>query len=414
MTMNARAIAPALSLLLLATTLKFYTESAQAAVEETKEWGAYDNAAGLARVNRIGYELAQHADFYKYPITFSLVGMAEPNSAANPAGQILVTRGMLDMVGPDDDMLACVLGHEIGHVIREHYLHMSRRATLMSILGNLLVAGVLISSAKNPPRSGVEGPYDPRVGYDPGGGNRIEGAAAASLIVSELMLRSYSRDNEDEADQVGQRLAAAAGYNPDGAQRLWQLMESRAPQARQYGYLQTHPFAQERIRAAEARKGSWSIRQRQPAARFRERTQEVLVAYAQHQRIKDAMAQKAPKKRQQEPEAPRSAEALQALQPPATISEYVTLAALATWPTGPAADSLRLARLHHPGAAGPALRTARKASAACAWLAPAASTPAPARPSCTTTGRWSAPIARSSRSCKRSIRWVRCPLPSRR
>jgi Zn-dependent protease with chaperone function len=389
MTMNARAIAPALSLLLLATTLpvppagaqstappahrppgappapwappapnsatppvtisdeKFYTESAQAAVEETKEWGAYDNAAELARVNRIGYELAQHADFYKYPITFSLVGMAEPNSAANPAGQILVTRGMLDMVGPDDDMLACVLGHEIGHVIREHYLHMSRRATLMSILGNLLVAGVLISSAKNPPRSGVEGPYDPRVGYDPGGGNRIEGAAAASLIVSELMLRSYSRDNEDEADQVGQRLAAAAGYNPDGAQRLWQLMESRAPQARQYGYLQTHPFAQERIRAAEARKGSWSIRQRQPAARFRERTQEVLVAYAQHQRIKDAMAQKAPKKRQQEPEAPRSAEALQALQPPATISEYVTLAALATWPTGPAADSLRLARLHH-------------------------------------------------------------------
>jgi outer membrane protein assembly factor BamD (BamD/ComL family) len=223
---------------------------------------------------------------------------------------------------------------------------MSRRATLMSILGNLLVAGVLISSAKNPPRTGVEGPYDPRVGYDPGGGNRIEGAAAASLIVSELMLRSYSRDNEDEADQVGQRLAAAAGYNPDGAQRLWLLMQSRAPQIREYGYLQTHPFAEERTRAAEARKGSWTIRQRQPAARFRERTQEVLVSYAQHQRIKDAMAQNAPKRRQQEPPDTTRAIDPQEAQAPKTISEYVTLAALATWPTGPAADTLRLARLH--------------------------------------------------------------------
>ncbi|MBV8200320.1 MAG: M48 family metalloprotease, partial [Acidobacteria bacterium] len=310
-----------------------------------QEYGPYDNAAAVARINRIGYELAQHADFYKYPFTFSLLNMAEPNSMAFPSGDIVVTRGMLEVIGPDDDMLACVLGHEIGHVVKEHYLHMSRRATLLGILGNLLVAGVLISSAKNPPRTGVEGPYDPRVGYDPGGGNRVEGAAAASLIVSELMLRSFSRENEDEADQVGQRLAADAGYNPDGAERLWKLMEARAPQLREYGYLQTHPFAQERIRAAEARKGSWSIQKPMRADLFRQRTQQVLVGYAQRQRIKDLAS---PKKRQQrQPEGPGRGEVqLEPPKPPQSISDLVNEMALATWPLGKTADSIRLARLH--------------------------------------------------------------------
>jgi hypothetical protein len=348
---------------------KLMTESMKAVVEGLQEFGAYDNPAQLARVNRIGYELAQHADFYKYPFTFTLIDMAEPNSMAFPAGQIFMTRGMLDAIGPDDDMLACVLGHEIGHVIKEHYLHLSRRAMLMSVLGNLLVAGVLISSAKNPPKTGVEGPYDPRVGYDPGGGNRVQGAAAASLIVSELMLRSYSRDNEDEADQVGQRLAAAAGYNPDGIERLWRMMESRAPQIREYGYLQTHPFALERMRAGQARKGSWSIQQQLSADRFRQRTQEVLVAFAQRQRVKDAME---PPKKPQQPEGQgRRDRPADALKSPRTVSELVTQMALATWPLGKTADAIRLARLHQ-------FRDAKLASCPGPTLGASGELPAPA------------------------------------
>lgn len=322
---------------------KMMTEVLQEISEARQEYGPYDNAAQLARVNRIGFELAQHADFYRYPFTFSLLNMAEPNSMALPSGDILVTRGMIDIVGLDDDMLACVLGHEIGHVIKEHYLHKSRRATLLSVLSNLLVAGVLISSAKNPPRTGVEAPYDPRYGYDPGGGNRVEGAAAASLIFSELMLRSFSRDQEDEADEVGQRLAADAGYNPDGAQRLWTLMEQRAPQLRQYGYLQTHPFAQERSRAAEARKGSWSIQKPASADLFRQRTQQVLVAYAQRQHYKELTA---PKRRPQQPQEGRAEGGIEPPKPAQRVSELTYELALATWPLGKTADSIRLARLH--------------------------------------------------------------------
>jgi len=325
---------------------KMMTEVMQELTEARREYGDDDDPAALARINRVGYALAQHADFYKYPFTFSLLNTPEPNSMALPSGDILVTSGMLTVIGPDDDMLACVLGHEIGHVIKEHYLHRSRRATLLGVLSNLLVAGVLISSAKNPPRTGVEGPYDPRYGYDPGGGNRIEGAAAASLIFSELMLRSFSRDQEDEADAVGQRLAAEAGYDPEGAERVWKVMQAQAPQIREYGYLQTHPFAEERTRAAEARKGSWSIQRPTSAALFRQRTQQVLVAYAQRQRYKELTS---PKKRQQrQPDNPgRSEVMLEPPKPPLTVSELVNEMALATWPLGKTADSIRLARLRH-------------------------------------------------------------------
>ncbi|HSS51827.1 MAG TPA: M48 family metalloprotease, partial [Thermoanaerobaculia bacterium] len=153
-------------------------------------------------------------------------------------------------------------------------------------------------------------------GYD-NGGNLVQGAAAASLVVSELLLRSYSREQEDEADKEGQRLAAAAGYNPDGARRLWVLMNDRLPQIKEFGYMQTHPFGDERVRSAEARKATWAIDPRKPSAdEFRKRTQGILSNY---------VARKKPT----EPEV-----------------AFLKRAMLATWPSGQLADGLRLEKLH--------------------------------------------------------------------
>src|SRR3954454_25229527 len=181
-----------------------FEESLKAAVEAVKQYGVRDTAADSSRVNRIGYELAQQSEFLKYPFIFGIVKMPEPNAFALPAGQIFITTGMLDL-GLDDDMLANVLGHEIGHVVHEHAIHMQRRQTLMTVLGNLLVAGVALGESRSGSHlPSAQAPYDPRVGYSDPNGNLIQGAAAASLVVSELLLRSYSRDNEDEADKEGQ------------------------------------------------------------------------------------------------------------------------------------------------------------------------------------------------------------------
>jgi predicted Zn-dependent protease len=214
-----------------------------------------------------------------------------------------------------------VLGHEIGHVVHEHAIHMQRKQTLMTILGNLLVAGVAIGESRGGNRlPSAQAPYDPRVGaygYPDPNGNMVQGAAAASLVISELLLRSYSREYEDEADKEGQHLAAAAGYSPDGARRLWDLMNSRAPQLKEYGYLQTHPFADARQRAAEARKGTWTIQAKRSADEYRKRTQTTLTNYL-HQNRK----------------------------PDEGVTNYVKTAILASWPQGKAADALRLEKLH--------------------------------------------------------------------
>jgi len=292
-----------------------FGKSLKVAKEAMDEYGPYNNAVELTRINRIGYELAQHAEYQKMPFTFTLVDEGVPNAFTLPGGQIFVTRGLIDL-GLTDDMLANVLGHEIGHIALEHFQRMQRKATIMNVLSNVLLAGVIIGSEHSGSRNVPNTPYDPRVGYEDPRGNIIQGAAAASLVVNELLLRSYSREHEDEADQEGQRLAAAAGYDPDGARQLWAVMNTKTPQAREYGYLQTHPFGEERQRAALARKETWKIATKHAADDYRIRTQTVLVNYLERQK------------------------------PAAPEAKLLKDSALAAWPQNAVAERIRLEKLH--------------------------------------------------------------------
>lgn len=291
-----------------------FAKSVKAATEVTAHYGASEDAAALARVNRVAYELAQHSEYTKSPFTFGLVDMAAPNAFALPGGQIFITRGMLDL-GLDDDMLAAILGHEIAHVTLDHFQRMQRKATWMNVLSTVLMVGVMVGAGSDNQRTPDGVPYDPRVGVDRGG-DVVQGAAALSLIVSELLLRSYSREHEDEADKEGQRLAAAAGYDPDGARRVWEKLSSRAPQLKQYGYWQTHPFADERMRSAGARKGTWKVQGEKSADDFRLRTQAALTSYLDRNKVED------------------------------DVATFLKAAALATWPKGKVAEGFRLEKLH--------------------------------------------------------------------
>jgi len=329
-----------------------YGKSLKAAQEAVAEYGTYDNPVELARINRIGYEVAEQSTYRKFPFTFALIDMPVPNAVSLPGGQVFVTRGLLDL-GMTDDMLAGILGHEVGHVVLEHQIHLQRRATLMNVLGNVLLAGVIISSERQRPRSGPEAPYDPRVGYQPPGGNRIEGAAAASLVLSELLLRSYSRENEDAADEEGQRLAAAAGFDPDGLRQSFELMESRTPQAREYGYWQTHPFDAERIRAANARRVGMKPGDRRPADAFRERTQAVLMGYLERERpklISEARKQEHDNERRhggQTPDGRHDQVPGERSRPkPPDVVAFLKESALNAWPLGKTADTIRLEQIH--------------------------------------------------------------------
>lgn len=290
-----------------------YEKSLRFAHEALAQYGGNEEGDELARVAEIGYRVAHEAGYDKHPLTFHLIDMPEPNAFALPGGQLFITRGMLEM-GLDDDMLAALLGHEIAHVVADHHARMQRRATLMNLLSQALLVGVLVGAADGDSRRDP-GPYRSPEPYGTSrGGELVQGAAATSLIINELLLRSFSREHEDEADEEGQRWAAAAGFDPAGAQKLMTHMGAHLPQDERYGYWRTHPFFDDRVRAARVRAELLKRLPPDEVEEYRVRTQAALVA--------------------------RIPEVEEVLRP------LLEREALTAWPAGPAADGIRRERLH--------------------------------------------------------------------
>lgn len=149
----------------------------------------------------------------------------EANAFALPGGKVGVNTGMFP-VAKTQDQLAAVIGHEIGHVVEHHFeeriTNQVRTSQVLALFG------------------AVAGDYGSLVTQ--GGGI----AANAGFLLPN------SRAQESEADVVGQRLMAQAGFDPRQAVNLWQNMlsagGSRPPQ-----WLSTHPDPQARIRELGSR-----------------------------------------------------------------------------------------------------------------------------------------------------------------
>lgn len=294
-----------------------FKKSLDVATQAVELFVETDDEAEQERVAEIGYRLVQAANFHEVPFTFHVVRMPEPNAFALPGGHIFVTTSMLSM-GVTDDMLAGLLGHEVAHVVEHHGTRMQRRQTLLQVLGQALVVGVMVKAHDEASkRRTPSGPwYDPYRQQENPEASMVEGAAATSLIVSELLLRGYSREFEREADDEGQRFAAGAGFAPDGLKQLMDLMLVRLPQSRDYGYWQTHPFFDERVRGSEVRAALLVAQPPKSSDELRRATQEQLLTY-------------------------RDATKLE----PKTHA-LLERQALAAWPRGQKAEAIRLGRVH--------------------------------------------------------------------
>lgn len=324
---------------------ELFRKSLEAAAQAVQVYGAWDNPEALARVARIGYRVAKEANYTEFPLSFYLADMAEPNAFALPGGQIFITRGMIDL-GLNDDALAALLGHEITHVVKKHGTRLERKAMLLNILSQAVLVGVAVAADRNraaPPN--VPDPYGYYNTRDRPEGNLVYGSYAASIILSELLLRSYSRDYEDEADMEGQRWASAAGFATDGTVQLMELLGSRLPDSsREYGYWRTHPFFDLRVLAARARRPELRSGEERSADDFRLRTQAVLLGF--EDKIE---AEKKPEKSgsgERRPDRGTGPGDNPPLHPPVTARELLHQAALTAWPAGPAAEGLRTERLH--------------------------------------------------------------------
>jgi predicted Zn-dependent protease len=180
-----------------------------------------------AYVEQVGARVAAQSPRTDVRYAVHVVDLDEPNAFALPNGDVYVSRGLLVLLNSEDE-LAGVLGHEVGHVAARHTVQRATRAAPLAI-----VTGIA---------SGVTGLASPLLGQAVGG----VGQAANGLVVAP-----YSRDQERQADELGQQFEAAAGWDPAALSSALQALQRdealRPGGAQRPGFFDSHPSTPERV-----------------------------------------------------------------------------------------------------------------------------------------------------------------------
>jgi predicted Zn-dependent protease len=182
------------------------------------------DAASVERVKRIAGRLipatgALRPDAPSWKWETHVLSSKDVNAWCMPGGKIAVYTGLIEKLQASDDELAAVMGHEIGHALREHGRERASQAMAQQI--GLSVLGAVA----NVPAGALD---------------------LAPMMLDLTFNLPHSRGQETEADRIGVELAARAGYDPHAAISLWEKMGklagSQPPQ-----FLSTHPSNETRL-----------------------------------------------------------------------------------------------------------------------------------------------------------------------
>ncbi len=200
--------------------------------------GEYPDRKLQTYIQQTGQRLARHTEFKQFPYRFTLLNTPIVNAFALPGGYVYISRGLLALASNEAE-LAGVLGHELGHVNARHATERMSAAQMaqFGVLAGALGASLL----------GLPGDSIARLGQQ----------------IAVLSIKSYSRQQEFEADTLGVRYMSRAGYEPDAiVDFLATLRQQSQLEARslglptdsidQYNMLSTHPRTVERVREAQA------------------------------------------------------------------------------------------------------------------------------------------------------------------
>lgn len=173
-----------------------------------------------------------------------LIRTAEFNASMAPNGMMEIWSGLLLRCN-DEAQLAAIVGHELGHYLRQHTLARWRDARSKSDFGAFLGLGLAV------------------------GGLGAAGMAANMALLASAF--AFTRDQEREADAIGMELMSRAGYTPIAASEVWsqiiaEYKAGTAGRSRQL-FFATHPDPEERMaslrKAAEARGAATGERYRE-------------------------------------------------------------------------------------------------------------------------------------------------------
>lgn len=172
--------------LLLIFVLAFSLVAQARSGKDTERARSFERYYGLLpdektqqRIADLGEKLVVANGLSQYDFTFRVINSSEVNAVTLPGGYIYVYKGLIDFM-PSDEEIAAVIGHEMGHVMGNHFARREREQWLTLLVGALL-----------------GGP---------------EGAIAANAALASLP--AYGQRDEREADDSGFKYLTEAGMNP--------------------------------------------------------------------------------------------------------------------------------------------------------------------------------------------------------
>jgi predicted Zn-dependent protease len=193
--------------------------------------GPIDEEDVQATVERVGQAVAGVSHRPGLPYQFTAVNDPDVNAFALPGGKICITRGLISRLESEDG-LAAVLSHEVGHVTARHAVSAYNRQIMATAI---LVGGAVYMESKDVKNRGL--------------------ITLGAVIGTQLVLASYSRDQERQSDDLGIDYAVKAGYSPQGMVETQRILLD--VQKRQPGFVErlfaSHPMSAERLVTAQAR-----------------------------------------------------------------------------------------------------------------------------------------------------------------
>lgn len=168
------------------------------------------------KVTEIGEKIAKVSDRNDLKYHFAIIKDKEVNAFTTPGGYVYLNSGLLEMV--NDDELACVIGHEIGHIAARHIAK-----KLQAQLGYDILMNIAFS------RTGVRD------------------FQKAVSITYDLISLGYSREDELLADRLGAKYAYKAGYDPYSMITFLKKLKDLDKGNMGPVFLRSHPYASQRI-----------------------------------------------------------------------------------------------------------------------------------------------------------------------
>lgn len=198
---------------------------AQVLADARKKNQLNQDPAQVARVRTIANRLipstaAFRSDAPGWKWEVNVISSPEVNAWCMPGGKIAVYTGLITNLKITDEELAAVMGHEIGHALREH--GRERASEQMTEQLGVSVLGAALGLGDT-------------------------GTQLTQTVLNVTLTLPHSRAQETEADRIGVELAARSGYDPRAAVSLWQKM-GKLGGGKPPEWLSTHPSDQTRTR----------------------------------------------------------------------------------------------------------------------------------------------------------------------